>query len=1109
MNLSVKKLSLLFFLVSFFVFNASAQQMNWVQMMRDPSINFYDVQSAFNQYYNQYVLTHGKEPREENGIFKKKEHESEFEVPGFEQFKRWEWFNEPRFFPSGNRLNKTDALNEYNTQVVPFLNQTRSSTWTIIGPTNSIPQDGGAGRINFIRFMPGNNSIIFAGAPSGGLWKSTDGGASWSTSTDALAVIGCTDLAIDPTNTNIMYLATGDRDAGDTYSVGVLKSTDGGNTWNSTGLNYNVTNRLTVGRILINPTSPGNLIAVTNGYFNGTSGGIWRSTNSGTNWTQVGSSGNYYDAEFKPGDPSVVYACTNRFYKSTDGGLNFSLVTGIPSGAERMAIAVSANNAAYVYAVTANTTDYGLAGFYRSTNSGTAFTLMNSSYDILGFNTDGSGGGGQGWYDLCVDASPLDANAVVVGGINTFKSSNGGTSWSIHGAGYGFNAKIHPDVHEVVFAPGTSNCFVGCDGGVFKTTNNGSTFTDLSDGLQIAQPYRLSCAATNANIITSGWQDNGTNRVNAGTWDEILGGDGMETIISWSSSQTVYGELYYGEIYKSTNGGNTFGNNPICNTGGTAGTEDEDGAWVTPYVQDPNTAATLYVGKSRLYKTTNSGSSFTACGAVTAGSGAIKAIAVAKSNSQVIYCAKNDRFWVSTNGGTSFTDRTAGLVSTSQAAITYIAVDNTNSNKVYVSMSGYVAGTKVYYSSDAGVNWTNISNGLPNLPVNTIVYANSSTFHSIYCGTDVGVYYRDDNTGTWITYTDGLPNVVVNELEIQYSNGKIRAATYGRGIWECDLYSASLSAPTASFVSDVTSGCAPLSVDYSSTSVFATGFSWQFTGGNPSTSTVSNPTVVYNAAGTYNVKLVVTNALGADSVISNSYITVGPSLTAGATGTNVSCFTQNDGSATVTVNGGTAPFTYAWSNGGTTAAISNLASNTYTCTVTDALGCAYSASVTVTQPGALLGTTVTTPDNGTSNGTINLIPTGGTQPWTYVWSTGATVQDLGGLAAGTYTVTITDVNGCMKVVTAVVGSSVGIAAIDEVNTWLIYPNPTHGWLMIDATKVTEARIELFNLLGQKLFETKMENANSTQINLAKLPVGEYWLKITTDKGVAYRKVMKD
>ena len=243
-------------------------------------------------------------------------------------------------------------------------------------------------------------------------------------------------------------------------------------------------------------------------------------------------------------------------------------------------------------------------------------------------------------------------------------------------------------------------------------------------------------------------------------------------------------------------------------------------------------------------------------------------------------------------------------------------------------------------------------------------------------------------------------------------------------------------------------------------------------------------------------------------MIQLNYITVGPSLGISATGDNIICFAQNNGYATASVTGGTAPFTFIWSNGATTSSISNLASGGYTVTVTDGLGCIASVQVTITQPPALIGNVVSTPDNGSNNGSINLSPQGGTQPYSYAWSTGDNTQDISGLAAGSYSVTITDASGCVKVVTTTVSSNVGIAAIDEVNSWLIYPNPTHDWLTIDASKQVNAKITIYNLLGQEIADFKMESSNSIQFRMTDLPNGEYWLKITTDKGVAYRKIMK-
>jgi hypothetical protein len=164
------------------------------------------------------------------------------------------------------------------------------------------------------------------------------------------------------------------------------------------------------------------------------------------------------------------------------------------------------------------------------------------------------------------------------------------------------------------------------------------------------------------------------------------------------------------------------------------------------------------------------------------GSGNINALAVAPSNNNVVYASKGGNLYRTTDAN-NFTL----LGGTSGYYITYIAVDPTNPDRVWITYSNFDAAEKVDFSSNGGANWTNISAGLPNLPVNCIAYQ-TGTADGIYIGTDAGVYYRDNTLGTWIPYMDGLPNVVVSELEIHYPSGTITAATYGRGLWRGQLY---------------------------------------------------------------------------------------------------------------------------------------------------------------------------------------------------------------------------------------------------------------------------------------------------------------------------------
>lgn len=835
---------------------------DWVSLMHNPDANFYDIQKAFNEYWkNKNVKEKGK---------------------GWKQFKRWEWFMEPRLYPHGDRSVMNRAMAQYlNTlkSSAKGQSQNKAANWTYIGNTTVPSNGGGAGRINFVRFHPTNANIIFVGAPAGGLWKTTNGGTSWSVlNTDQLASIGCSDLAINPNNPNIMYLATGDGDGADTYSIGVLKTTDGGLTWNATGLSWNVTQTRTIRRMIINPQNPNTLLAAT-------SNGIYKTTNGGNSWTQV-TTGSFFDIEYKPGDTTIVYACSDQFYRSTNGGNSFSLITnGLPSSSSssRMAIAVTPANSAYVYVLVGNQTDYGLEGFYRSTNSGTSFTLMANSPNLLGWSTNGSDQGGQAWYDLAIAASPTNANVVFVGGVNIWKTTNGGSSWSLNAHWYGGGGApyVHADIHDLVFYPGSgTTVFAGCDGGVFKTTNTGSSWSDISSNLQIGQIYRIGNSATNANRIISGWQDNGTNLKNNTNWSQVIGGDGMECIIDYTNANIMYGEIYYGEIYKSTDGGNSWTN--IVGSGGTG--VDEDGGWVTPYVMHPTNNQTLLVGKSVVYRSTNGGSSWTTLGSLPGGTGTVRAIAYAPSNPNIFYVAKSNKLYQTTNGGTSFVDKTGSLPVT-QVSITGIAVSNTDANRVYVTFSGYNASHKVYYTTDGGNTWTNISTGLPNLPTTCIVYENGSP-NRIYVGTDAGVYYRDDNSGGWVAYNTGLPNVVITELEIHYGTGKIRAATFGRGLWESDLYTPTNSPPVADFTAFPTSGCPGSVVSFTDLSTLnPTSWSWSlnpssgFTYVSGTNASSQNPVIQFNVPGTYTVTLTATNTYGSDTETKNAYITIQTGLT--------------------------------------------------------------------------------------------------------------------------------------------------------------------------------------------------------------------------------------
>lgn len=914
----MKKLK--FFLIAFAlifsgnIFSQRQSAQTWVEMMQDPTVNFYDVQKAFQKYYGNKEKEHRKEEAREKKEAAEKyakqqkklkasgvtgpaipvkggstllpgEKEEEELAGGWEIFKRWESQMTPRLYPTGDRSVMIKAWNEYldnfyGTGGAPTLKAggpgapptTMAANWTLIGPTTSIPSGGGgAGRVNFIRFDPTNSNIIYVGSPGGGLWKSTNSGTTWATQTDQLAVIGTTDLAIHPTNPLIQYLATGDGEAQDTYSIGVLKTTDGGTTWATTGLSWLITQGRTISRLLINPQNPNTVFAAT-------SNGVYRTRNAGASWTQIATAvANIKDIEYRPTDTTIVYAVsTGTFYKSTNGGTTFATTsTGLPAAAScsRLSVAVTAANNAYVYVLASNTA-YGYLGLYRSTDNGATFTTRSTTPNILGYSATGATAGGQGWYDLALAISPLNADQVMVGGVNIWRSTNGGTGWTLNAEWTGSGVPyVHADIHAIEYLPGSGTTIhAGCDGGMFRTTNSGVAWSDLSNGLQISQAYRIGLSTTNANLLNTGWQDNGTARwTGTAAWTRPLGGDGMECIVDWSNANNQFGELYYGDIRKTTTGGNYT---TTCVSSGGTGV-NADGDWVTPYIQAPSVAATMFVGKAQVYRNTTSGTgTWTQVGTISGGTGNVIALANAASNINYIYAAKIDRFYACTTGA-AFVDRTAGLP-TASAAISYICIDPLNASRVWVTFSGYSAANKVWYSPDAGVTWSNYSTGLPNLPANCIVYQGSASNDPLYVGTDVGVYYRDNTSGSWAAYNTGLPNVSVRELEIQYTAGKIRAATFGRSIWQSDLASPGTLPPTADFTANRTNICVGDCINFTDISSGSpTSWAWTFTGGTPASSTLQNPTnICYNTPGTYQVVLTATNANGSDGETKVAYITV-------------------------------------------------------------------------------------------------------------------------------------------------------------------------------------------------------------------------------------------
>ncbi len=876
---------------------------SWVDKMHQTNANFYEIKAEFEAYWQ------GKDATEKG--------------KGYKVFKRWENFVERRVYPSGDlsqlsltAKNFEKFLVENNIQnnnnnlggkLIGGGNLIASATFTPMGPFGALSGNAGgqflkSGRLNFVTIDPTNSNNLWVGAPAGGLWKSTNGGTTWTTNTDQLGVIGCSDLAIDPTNTSIMYLATGDGDAGDTRSIGVLKSTNGGSTWVPTGLTSAVTSNFLIRRLIINPTNTQILLAAT-------SGGIYRTINGGTNWTLV-SSGTTHDLEFKPGNSSIVYASGPTFKLSTNGGASFTVInSGIPTtGVNRMAIAVTANDANYVYVLASLSSNSGFQGLYRSTNSGASFSLMASTPNLLGWSNVGSDTGGQGWYDLCVAASPLNKNEVVVGGVNVWRSTNGGSTWSIYGHWVGSGAPFtHADHHDLEY-DSSGNLFNANDGTLYKRV--GATWVEISGTMNISQIYKFGMSTLTANKWISGHQDNGTSIWNGTSYNAELGGDGMDCFFDRTNDNNVFGEYQNGSLQRSTNGGASW----TSASAGLTGTSP----WVTIWKQDPISATTIYVGRTNLFKSTNLAVSWSTLTAIPA-SGTIREFAIAPSNNQVIYVLKSAGIFKTTNGGVTWTNVT-GTVPVGSALPEFISIDPLDPNNAWVVLGGYSNGNKVFMTTNGGTTWTNYTANLPNIPGNCLIYEPGSN-DRIYVGMDVGVYYRDNLSPIWTLYNQGLPNVPVMDFEISpASPSLLHIATYGRGIWVASLYS-SAPTPVSSFSVTNAPKCEDTNIQFlDQSSNSPTSWSWSVSpsaGVTFNSPFLQNPTISFPNGGNYIVSVVASNTNGVGSYYSQIVNVIFlPILNI----TNSNQTICSGSQVTFTANGAS---TYTWSNSGGNAAIAS------------------------------------------------------------------------------------------------------------------------------------------------------------------------------------------
>ncbi len=868
----------------------------WQDMMQDFSINYNTTVSAFDKYYENRAI----EPHN-----------------GFKVFKRWEELWRTRVDEYGNFPANDAVWNAYHNY---FGNGASSTTlsaggnWVPIGPSllpaNITGQPNGNGRINAIAFHPSDTNKIWVGAPQGGLWSSVDGGLTWNSNTDNLPTLGVSAIVIDYTNPAVMYIGTGDRDAGDSQGLGMMKSTDGGSTW--VQINAGLGN-VTVGMLVMNKFNHNILIA-------SASNGIYKTINGGTTWVKKSSnSNNYKDIKYHPSDTNIVYAVEGSlFYRSIDAGNTFTVISGnatsnLPVGT-RAVIGVSPAAPNCVYVVLANSV---YKGTYLSNNSGITFTSKSTSPNLFDYSSNGSGTSTQALYDMTTVVDEVNFGTLYVGGVNVFRSLDSGVTWSCYGHWTGSGAPaLHADQHQFRINPLTNTLYCGNDGGLYSRNTGASAYTNLTSGLNISQAYRLGQSAQSAGIVITGWQDNGTgfyrNSISgANKWKTSMGGDGMECIIDPTDSNYMYGALYYGDIRRTSSGG-TLGSTVAVN--GSFGI-NEQGAWVTPYALHKKNPNVMFVGYKNIWRGVGVKSTPTWSKITTGFIDNVVTLKQCESDSSRLYYSRSGKFFRTDNlhlASPTFIElssRTPNPAST----VNWIETHPTKPLTVYILQNG-----SIYRSNDTGNTWINLTTSLPGGTRNCLLIDKQAT-DGLYVGTDVGVFYRDSTMTAWVPYKTNLPaNSRVTELEMFYdysntSDCRISASTYGRGLWQSDVYLTN-SAPQANFQSD-TIACTNRTIGLLNLTTGSPDF-WQwtitpssFTFVNGTDANSQNPQINFTSTGAYSIKLFAKkNGWGYSTIIKNNYINVGGSPPVVTTSPAVVALCKGS-SVTLTANGAAS---YTW-----------------------------------------------------------------------------------------------------------------------------------------------------------------------------------------------------
>lgn len=856
----------------------TAQSQHWVDLLYGPNPNVFEVTRAYEEYWNTRPFVKSRETQD---------------------YKRWVRMMEQ--FADTNGVYRVPALSIADQSRIwnarysprPQEREQRSTAWKSIGPFSWEKQALGLsyapGQAHCYTVAQGVNdtSIVYVGTATAGLWKSTDNGSTWTNMTSTMMVREVRSILVDPRDARNVYFGC---------SLGVLHSTDGGVSWEQTGISDQFYSGLVVWDMSLNPVERNKLHVAT-------SRGLYFSTDAGTSFSKI-IDGEVYEIERHPIKAPTMYVVRHtgdscEFYKSTNAGSTFAMAgkgLPVPNVAKKehtrrweIAVTPAVTQNVYLFAPGNIDSSDGTVGMYLSTNEGESFSMRccgnapggkpdSVNVNMMCWDAKGLEPGGQYYYDLGLNVSETDANRIYVCGINVWISNDGGRNFTCNAHWtYGAASKpkyVHADCHEIKIYG--NRIWVVSDGGVFLSTNDGNSFDDMTRGIQGTEFWGWGAGFSDCDVMLGGTYHNGVLLKDGNTYDgwlHIYGGDNDGGMVNFGDSRTVYANTYMGQTWHRV----TLSGNAAKDLG----RSDMSIKPTSPMVQHPRRSSELWVGAdSVLARSTNNGVSW-ATVLVTPKS-KVRLVRICDGDpNTVVIMHKNgyyDSYNVmrSTDGGRTFKNVSppTALVRGNAWRLADVAISAREPNVMWISVGGNQTDVKVIRTTDGGKTWVDHSGTLPIMSARALVHQRG-TNRGVYLGTDIGVYYRDESMMDWTLYSDSLPVASVTTFDICYREQKIRAAT-NRGVFEVPLYTT--APPMAVIAADrYVSMCTRDTIvfhDHSSADESTIKRQWSFPGGVVTTLSDAHIRVVYPKPGTYSASLIVTDAYGVDKITMDSCITV-------------------------------------------------------------------------------------------------------------------------------------------------------------------------------------------------------------------------------------------